>query len=217
MVQTAHPGVLTGWVVHIPLPGNETQPARPVGQRAGGPRRSKMQRGPSRLHPDDGARSSGPLPATVLAGHKKHPANVKELHCVPSPDAAGHACGPQARAKRASRPRIIDDLGRAREWQRMIAAGEVKNAAELARRYGVTRARVSQLLGLLRLAPEILSYIDGLSGTEGALHLTARRLRDIAILDNRDEQRARFRDLVGRPSATSPSGASQDDPSKEDG
>ena len=99
----------------------------------------------------------------------------------------------------------------------MIAAGEVKNAAELARRYGVTRARVSQLLGLLRLAPEILSYIDGLSGTEGALHLTARGLRDIAILDNRDVQRARFRDLVGRPSATSPSGAPQDDPSKEDG
>ena len=33
--------------------------------------------------------------------------------------------------------------------------------------------------------------------TEGGLHLTARRLRDIAVLDDHDEQRARFRDLVG--------------------
>ncbi len=86
----------------------------------------------------------------------------------------------------------------------MIDAGEVKNAAELARRYGVTRARISQLMSLLRLAPEILEYIDGLDGTEGCLHLTARRLRDIAVLNDHDEQRARFRDLVEDTVATSP-------------
>ncbi len=79
----------------------------------------------------------------------------------------------------------------------MLDAGEVKNAAELARRYGVTRARISQLMSLLRLAPQILEYIDRLNGTEGCLHLTARRLRDIAVLDDHDEQRVRFRDLVG--------------------
>ena len=61
----------------------------------------------------------------------------------------------------------------------------------------MTRARVSQLLSLLCLAPEILEYIDRLDGTEGCLHLTARRLRGIAVLDDPDEQRARFRDLVG--------------------
>ena len=60
----------------------------------------------------------------------------------------------------------------------------------------MTHARISQLLSLLRLAPEILEYIDGLDGTEGSLHLTARRLRNIAVLDDHDEQRARFRDLV---------------------
>ena len=86
----------------------------------------------------------------------------------------------------------------------MIDAGEVSNAAELARRYGVTRARISQLMSLLRLAPEILKYIDGLDGTEGGLYLTARRLRDIAVLDDHDEQLDRFRDLVGGTLATSP-------------
>ena len=79
----------------------------------------------------------------------------------------------------------------------MIDAGEVKNAAELASRHGVTRARISQLMNLLRLAPEILAYIDGLDGTEGRLYLTPRRLRDIALLDDHDAQRVRFRDLVG--------------------
>ena len=122
---------------------------------------------------------------------------------MPSSAAAGHACGPHARAARAKRPRIIDALTRARAWRRLIDAGAVKNAAALARRHGVTRARVSQLLSLLRLAPEILEYIDGLEGTEGGLHLTARRLRDIAVLDDPDEQRARFRALVGDTDAPS--------------
>ena len=116
---------------------------------------------------------------------------------MPSSPAAGHACGPRARAERARRPRIIEALTRARAWRRLIDTGEVKNAAELARRHGVTRACVSQILSLLGLAPEILAYIDGLHGTEGGLHLTARRLRAIAVLDDPDEQRARFRALVG--------------------
>ena len=120
-----------------------------------------------------------------------------ESCCVPSPAAAGHACGPRARAARARRPRIVDTFACAREWRWLLDTGEVKNAAELARRHGVPCARISQLMSLLRLAPEILEYIGGLDGTEGGLHLTARRTRDLAVLDARDEQRARFWDLVG--------------------
>ena len=108
----------------------------------------------------------------------------------------GRVCGPRARAERARRPRIIDDLARAREWRRMIDAGEVKNGADLAQRYGVSRARVSQLMSLLRLAPEILAYIDRLDGTEGCFHLASRGFRDIAVLDDHTQQLARFRDLV---------------------
>jgi hypothetical protein len=39
----------------------------------------------------------------------------------------------------------IADL--AYEWQQILDGGEVKNRAELARRMGVTRARVTQVLG----------------------------------------------------------------------
>ena len=196
MVPAAHAGVLTCWVADIPLRGSEKQPGRPVQPRAGGPRRSQNPRRPSLLHPDDGARSTGPLPEDA-ACHVEPPENNRVVACVPSPDVAGHACGPRARAQRTTRPRIIEALNRAREWQRLINIGEVKNAAELSRRYGVTRARVSQIMRLLRLAPEILAYIDGLDGDEGGLHLTERRLRDIAVLDDQDVQRVRFRDLVG--------------------
>ena len=183
LVPAARAGVLLGWVTEIPLPGSEKQPGRPVQPRAGGPRRSQRPRGPSLVHPGDGPWSSDPGPEGA-ACHPELPAKSGESCCVPSPVAAGQACGPRACAARARRPRIIDALACAREWRRLLDTGEVKNAAELARRQGVTRARISQLMSLLRLAPEILEYIDGLDGTEGGLHLTARRLRDIAVLDD---------------------------------
>jgi len=51
--------------------------------------------------------------------------------------------------------RIVELLHKAIEWRRQLDTGEVRNQADIARREGVTRARVTQVLGLLRLAPEI--------------------------------------------------------------
>ena len=164
MVPAEPAGVLLGWVTEIPLPGSEKQPGRPVRPRAGGPRRFLRSRGPSVVRPDDGPWFSDPRPGGAAWKYLQTLRNLA-------------ACHP--RRLRAMRPRIIEALTRARGWRRLIDTSAVKNAAALARRHGVTRARVSQLLSLLRLAPEILEYIDGLEGTEGGLHLTARRLRDI--------------------------------------
>lgn len=52
-----------------------------------------------------------------------------------------------------------DPNERAREWRRMLEAGEVANRAELARRVGVSRARVTQVLRRVQ-AHEILSIRD---------------------------------------------------------
>ena len=52
-------------------------------------------------------------------------------------------------------PRVAELLHKAIEWRRQLDTGEVRNQADIARREGVTRARVTQVLGLLRLAPEI--------------------------------------------------------------
>jgi len=116
---------------------------------------------------------------------------------VPSEEVAGQACGPRARAARRKRPRIIETIQRARRWREQIERGEVKNAAQLARDHGVTRARISQVMALLRLAPEVMAYIDDLDGSEGCRHLTERRVRTIARLKDHDEQRAAFGELVG--------------------
>ena len=158
-------GVLLGWVTEIPLPGSEKQPGRPVRLRAGGPRRSQRPRGPWFVRPDDGLWSSDPGPGGA-AFHPEVPANTGKSRCVPSSAAAGHAPGPHvpggpgsSRLSPApasgggtfvSLAARTDPLTRAREWRRLIDTGAVKNAAALARRHGVTRARVSRLLSPLR-------------------------------------------------------------------
>jgi hypothetical protein len=53
--------------------------------------------------------------------------------------------GRPAREARAEKERP-DPNERFREWRRMLEAGEVANRAELARRAGVSRARVTQVL-----------------------------------------------------------------------
>jgi hypothetical protein len=53
--------------------------------------------------------------------------------------------------KRAGPPRIVETLRKAIEWRRQLDAGEVPNQAAIARREGITRARVTQILSLLRL------------------------------------------------------------------
>ena len=87
-------------------------------------------------------------------------------------------------------------LDRARRWQALIDSGEVKNAAQIAHDEGLSRARVSQVMSFLRLAPEIIEFLDA-HGEEDGPVLGERRLRRIAALRAHDQQRARFEKLVG--------------------
>ena len=70
-------------------------------------------------------------------------------------------------------PRVVELLRKAIEWRRQLDAGEVRNQADIARREGITRARVTQVMGMLRLAPEIqehiLTMLDILRGADGAI------------------------------------------------
>ena len=79
-------------------------------------------------------------------------------------------------------PRVVELLRKAMEWQALIESGEVHNKAEIARQEGITRARVTQVMGLLRLAPEIREQILALPETVGPLAITERALRPIAHL-----------------------------------
>lgn len=82
------------------------------------------------------------------------------------------------------------------EWRRQIDTGEVRNKTEIARREGITRARVTQVMGLLRLAPEIQDKILSFPDTLRPL-LTERTLRPIvSITDSRAQSRALRKTLI---------------------
>lgn len=56
-------------------------------------------------------------------------------------------------------PRVTELLRKAMEWRRQLDAGEVRNQADIARREGITRARVTQVMGMLGLPPQIREQI----------------------------------------------------------
>lgn len=65
------------------------------------------------------------------------------------------------------------------DWRRQLDAGEVQNKAEIAQREGITRARVTQVMRLLRLAREFQEQILTMSKTIRKPEITERRLRPL--------------------------------------
>jgi hypothetical protein len=77
--------------------------------------------------------------------------------------------------------------------------GEVPTQAAIARRKGITRARVTQVMGLLRLAPEIREQVLSLPDTVRRPAITERALRPIAQMEDRRVQLQAFEQLIGSP------------------
>ena len=68
-------------------------------------------------------------------------------------------------------------LKKAEAWQARIDSAKVESKASIAREEGVSRARVTQVLGLLKLAPEIRERILSKPSTNGHRPLSERSLR----------------------------------------
>src|SRR5262249_52926297 len=79
-------------------------------------------------------------------------------------------------------PYIVRLLDQAVQWQRMIDDGEWRTRAELAVRFGVTAARVSQVLALLNLNPRIQTWIRSLPPGTPKRTATERGFRALARL-----------------------------------
>jgi hypothetical protein len=96
-------------------------------------------------------------------------------------------------------PRVTCLLALAHRFEALVRSGEVKDYADLARIGHVSRARVSQILKLLMLAPSIQEYILWMpprrAGKEG---MTERDLRKIVGEPRWDRQRSLFDKLVRR-------------------
>jgi len=106
-------------------------------------------------------------------------------------------CGTPVRSKEPSTPHVVVLLQKALEWQRQLDAGEVSAKAEIARREGISRARVTQIMAMLQLAPEIQQHVLSMPDALQASAITERALRPIARLDGLADQKAEFQQLSG--------------------
>jgi hypothetical protein len=70
----------------------------------------------------------------------------------------------------------------AKEWKEALDRGEYDSQADLARNNGISRARVTQILNLLKLDPEVQETVVKLGDPVKANGLTERKLRAVAQL-----------------------------------
>ena len=90
-------------------------------------------------------------------------------------------------------PRISRLMALAIKFDQMIAEGLVRDQAEIAELGHVTRARVTQIMNLLRLAPDIQEEILFLPRvTEGRDSITERHVRPIVAEPDWMTQRAKW-------------------------
>lgn len=107
---------------------------------------------------------------------------------------AGRGGNNAGRLKTASEggrvPRVSRLMALAIRLDRLIQSGEVADQAELARLGHVTRARLTQIMNLLQLAPDVQEAILFLPVTErGRDNVTERDLR--AVVNKSDWRRQR--------------------------
>ena len=94
-------------------------------------------------------------------------------------------------------PRVARLMALALRFDRLVREGAVASYAELARLGHVTRARVSQVMNLLGLAPEIQEHILFLPATErGRDAIQLRHLQPITQALDWKKQRRLWHDLV---------------------
>ena len=83
----------------------------------------------------------------------------------------------------------------AREWQASLSTGTYSSRAELARELGVSRARVTQVLGLCDLASEVGEEIAALGDPLPAPIISERALRPLVHLSV-EKQKERIQKLL---------------------
>ena len=93
-------------------------------------------------------------------------------------------------------PRVVELLRKAIEWQGLLESCEVRNQAEIARREGITRARVTQVMCMLRLAPEIQQHVLSMPDVVRRPAISERALRPIAQMERPAAQLQAFEQLI---------------------
>jgi hypothetical protein len=83
-------------------------------------------------------------------------------------------------------------IEQALEFRRLLDEKVVNNRAEIAESYGISRARVTQVLNILKLHPKIL----GILAVSGDAVWSERQLRDVLHLSSEDDQIAAVMEMT---------------------
>lgn len=86
--------------------------------------------------------------------------------------------------------KVAQQLALAHHLDAAIRRGEIADRAALARALGFTRARITQLMELLLLAPDVQEAVLRMEAVDGAEPLSERALRAVAGAGAWGEQRA---------------------------
>ena len=192
------PEVLDTWEVTVPLP-------------------ERPSFGRNRFRPTEEARLSAARRRLRAAGHAKDEVDGQSSDCGPADCAADHGCGPRDDDDEGdpwahALARVRGVLARARRWQAWLDEDEGRTAAELARREGVSKARVSQVRRLLDLEPSILADLDR-PDRAGPVP-SELVLRRIAALPTAEAQRSRYAAVCTPAAPTSGGVRRRDDPGR---
>ena len=98
-------------------------------------------------------------------------------------------------------PRVVELLRKAIEWQALLESGDATNQADIARPEGITSARVTQVMGMLRLAPEIQDHVLSMPDMVRLPAISERALRPIAQIENARGQVDEFQMLLSLPTS----------------
>ncbi|MDP7421839.1 MAG: hypothetical protein QGH40_08160 [bacterium] len=96
----------------------------------------------------------------------------------------------------APKTRKPSPIEMALKYAAVLREPSVVSKAQVARRFGISRARVCQVLKFLQLDKSILKFLKVESNTERADYFTERKLRPIAAVEDRNQQVRMFKELV---------------------
>ncbi|MEB2364359.1 MAG: hypothetical protein OZ929_23730 [Bryobacterales bacterium] len=121
-----------------------------------------------------------------------------EFHLKPAVRAVDRPAGEKPNGGSVRRrfdryPRIVQVVALAIHFQDMLDRGEVRNHADLARLGCISRERMSQIMTLAWLAPDIRQEVLSLPKTPGGrFPVSESALRSIARVPKWEDQRARW-------------------------
>ena len=92
-------------------------------------------------------------------------------------------------------PKIVATLKQAMAFQARLDSREVPSQADLARETGMSRARITQIMNLLKLHPRIRETILGMADSPNGFRLGEHHVRPLMALSD-ENQLSRFQALI---------------------